>query len=113
MSLSLRPKPSIGAVRLSFRPDRFGLGTGAGVVDSVCELLPALVLSVLDVPFEAEKPRAEGDAGDADGSLTPSAHSELTLSPPPITRHRAARGPSCLPFSTPSTAHAQASPARA
>lgn len=61
MSLSLRPKPSIGAVKLSFRPERFGLGAGA--VDPVYVLSPALVLSVLDVPFEAEKPRFEGDAG--------------------------------------------------
>ena len=60
-SLSFRPKPSIGAVRLSLRVARFGFN--APVVETELPLSPAWVLSVLDVPFEVEKPSADGDEG--------------------------------------------------
>ena len=58
-SFSLRPKPSIGAVRLSLRVARFG-GFAAPAADEAVVL--ALSLSVLVVPFDAEIPMLEGDA---------------------------------------------------
>ena len=68
--MSLRPKPSIGAVKLSFR-DAFFAFDDAPVVDVVVVLvlmlmvvaLSPFVLNVLDVPFEVEKPSVDGEAG--------------------------------------------------
>lgn len=58
-SFSLRPKPSIGAVRLSLRVARFG-GLVAPAFDDAVVL--ALSLSVLVVPFDAEMPMLDGGA---------------------------------------------------
>lgn len=64
LSLSFRPKPSIGAVRLSFLVARFGFN--APVIDPELALSPALVLRVLDVPLDVENPKLDGDTGECD-----------------------------------------------